>query len=82
MLAFVVVELQRPGHSLEHRLRRTREVSALEAGVVVDAHPCEHGDLLAPQALHPTYGAVGEQPSLLGLTRARRLARKSRTSPR
>jgi hypothetical protein len=65
VLAFVVVELQRPGHSLEHRLRRTREVATLEAGVVVDADPCEHGDLLAPQALHPTYGAVGEQPSLL-----------------
>jgi hypothetical protein len=64
-LAFVVVELQSPGHSLEHRLRRTREVATLEAGVVVDAHPCEHGDLLAPEALHPTYSAAGEQPSLL-----------------
>src|SRR4029453_18971236 len=40
MLAFVVVELQRPGHGLEHRLRRSRDVATLEAGVVVDAHLC------------------------------------------
>jgi hypothetical protein len=65
VLAFGVVELQRPSHRLQHRLRCPGEVAALETGVIVDADSREQGDLLAPQALHPTFAAVGGQPGLL-----------------
>jgi hypothetical protein len=59
------VELQRPGHRVQHRLRRAGEAAALEPGVVVDTQPGEHGDLLTPQALHPPLAPVGAQPGLL-----------------
>jgi hypothetical protein len=55
-------------------------VATLEAGVVVDAHPGEHGDLLAPRRPCTRRLAPYEiSPACCGLTRARRLARKSWT---
>ena len=55
----------------------TGEVSALEPGVVVDAHPGEHGDLFAAQAGNPTARAGLGSPTSCGVRRARRVARNS-----
>ena len=65
VLTFGVVELQSPGHRLQHRLRRPGQVPALEPAVVVHAQPGEHGDLLTPQPRHPALAAVAGQAGLL-----------------
>ena len=66
VLPFRVVELQGARHRLQHRLRRAGQIAALQPGVVVDADPGQHGDLLAPQTLHPPPVTMGGQPGLLG----------------
>ena len=63
--AFGFVELQGTGDGFEDAVGDTGEVAALEPGVVVDADPGEHGDLLAAQARHPPVGAVGRQSDVL-----------------
>ena len=64
--AFGFVELQGAGDGFEDAVGDTGEVAALEPGVVVDAHPGEHGDLFASQAGHPPVAVVGRQSDLLG----------------
>jgi hypothetical protein len=64
VLPFGVVEMQGAGHRLQYRLRRAGQIAALQSGVVVDADPGEHGDLLAPQTLHPPPLTMGGQPGL------------------
>ncbi len=63
MLALRVIQLQRPRHGVQHALRCTREVPALEARVVVDADTSQQSDLLAAQsrdaAIAPVYGQPG-----------------------
>jgi hypothetical protein len=66
VLPFGVVEMQSTGDRLQHRLRRARQIAALQSGVVVDADPGEHCDFLAPQTLHPPPLTMGGQPGLLG----------------
>ena len=51
---------------LEHLLGRPREVPALEAGVVVDAHAREHRHLLAAQPGDAAVGAPRRQARPLG----------------
>jgi hypothetical protein len=47
---FGLVELQRTGHCLQHRLRRPGQVTTFESGVIVHADPRQHRDLLPAQA--------------------------------
>ena len=61
-----VIQLQRAGHGLQHRLRRPRQVAALQPAVVVDAEPGEQRHLFASQTRHPPPAAVGRQARLLG----------------
>jgi hypothetical protein len=49
---FGLVQLQRLGEGVQHGLGDPAEVAALQAGVVVDAHPGQQRDLLAAQAGH------------------------------
>ena len=63
--AFGLVELQGTGDSFEDAVGDAGEVAALQTGVVVDAHPGEHGDLFAAQAGHPPVGAVGRQSDVV-----------------
>jgi Aldo/keto reductase family len=60
-----VVELKRPDERLGHRLGDAAQVAALEAGVVVDADPCEERDLLAAEPRHAPGAAESAQPCLL-----------------
>ena len=66
MGAFGFVELQCASDALEYLLGHAVGGPALEARVVLDADAGEHRDLFAPQALHPTLGAVGGQARLVG----------------
>jgi hypothetical protein len=52
---FGVVELQRPGDRLQHRLGRAGQVPPLQAHVVIDRDPGQHRDLLPAQ---PGYTAT------------------------
>ena len=62
-----LVELQRAGECLEHRLGDAARVAALEPGVVVDADSGEQRDLLAAKPGHaPRAAAVRAQARLLG----------------
>lgn len=63
---FGVVELQGAGQRLEDGLRDPGEVAPFQAGVVVGAHPGEHGDLLAAQPLDAAPAAVERDPGLRG----------------
>ena len=63
--AFGVVELERSGQCLQHALGGAAHVSAFKAGVVLDAHAGQDGDLFAAQPRDAT-SAVGRQPGLLG----------------
>ena len=65
MGALGVVELERVGERVEHAVRDAGGVAALQALVVLDAHPGQRGDLLAAQARHLA-AAVAAQPGLLG----------------
>ena len=57
--ALGVVELERPGQCVEHALGDAAHVSALEAGVVRDAHAGQDGDLLAAES--------GDAPRAVGV---------------
>jgi hypothetical protein len=63
--ALGVVEPQRVGERLEDAVGGTGGVAALQAFVVLDAHPGQGGDLLAPQPGHSPL-AVARQADLLG----------------
>jgi hypothetical protein len=65
MRALGVVELQSPGQRVEHALRRSLQVAALQARVVLDGHARQLGHLGPAQARHPTT-ADGGQAGLLG----------------
>ncbi len=75
-----LVELQRAGEGLQHVVGDATEIAALEAGVVVDAHPGEQRDLLPTQPGHPPVAAERGQAGLPGVIRERREARNSRIS--
>jgi len=64
MLTFSVVELQRAGHRLQHRLRRAGQMAAFESGVIVHADPRQHGNLLPAQARDASLVTEAGQPSL------------------
>lgn len=79
MPALGAAEPQDPGDRVQH-LRRDGDVPALLQPLVPGrADPGEDGDLLAAQARGAAAAAVG-QARLGGVTRARRLRRKSRRS--
>ncbi len=82
MGSFGFVELQCSGKAFEHRVRRSRQISAFHAHVVVDAHTGEQSDFLTAQPLDATVPAVGRQPACSGVMRARRELRNSRISAR
>ena len=63
--ALGVVEPQRVGERVEDGVGGAAGVAALQALVVLDAHPGQRGDLLAPQPGHPPL-AVARQAGLLG----------------
>ena len=63
--ALGVVELQRSRQRFQHELGDPADLAALQAPVVVRAHPGQRRDLLAPQARHPPL-AVARQADLLG----------------
>src|SRR5687767_9925916 len=65
MLPLCLIQLQSPGQGLQNRVRDPRQIPALEPGVVVETHPGQRGDLLAPQPRHPPPLAVGRHPGLL-----------------
>ena len=60
-----VVELERPRQCLQHALRDPAHISALQAGVVRNAHAGQDGDLLPAEPGHAAT-AEGDQPRLLG----------------
>ena len=62
--ALGVVELQRPGERFQDALGDPVNVTALQAGVVRDAHAGQDGDLLAAQS-GDAATAVGGQPGLV-----------------
>ena len=65
MGALGVIESQRVGERVKHGVGGAGGVAALQALVVLDAHPGQRSDLLAPQ---PGYAslAVARKASLLG----------------
>ena len=65
MGAFGIVELKRPSEPLQNELRGAADVAALKPPVVLDAHACQRGDLLAAQTGHAAL-AVRGQAGLLG----------------
>ena len=56
-----IVEVQRASESVQHAVRGTAEVPALQPHVVVDADPGKHGDLLAAQPWDATLIAADRQ---------------------
>ena len=80
MSALRLIELQRVGYRLQHVLRNSAEVSALQAGVVVDAHSGQQRDFFPAQPWNPAVAAVRGQPACCGVILARLEARKSRMS--
>jgi hypothetical protein len=62
--AFGVVELQRAGQRVQNAVGHSAEVSAFEAGVVLDADAGERGDLATAEAFDPA-GAVRGYARLL-----------------
>ena len=65
MGALGVVESQRVGERVEDGVGGAGGVAALQALVVLDAHPGQRGDLLASQSGHAPL-AVARQAGLLG----------------
>jgi hypothetical protein len=63
------VELENPSQGVEDRLRRATVPALLQAGVVIDAHTCELGDLLPTQAAHPAAALTGVAGDARGLRR-------------
>ena len=63
--ALDVVEAQGAGDGVQHRVGDVGVPAALEADVVVHAHPGQLRDLLAPQAWDPAAPGVGRQPGRL-----------------
>ncbi len=64
--ALGLVELKRTSKRLQDALRDSARISALEAGVVVDADPGEEGDLFPAEPRNPPVLAVPRQARLLG----------------
>ena len=60
-----VVQLQGPGHRVQHLVRGAGQLTAFQPGVVVDADPGQQGDLLPAQPGDPAVPAVGRQAGLL-----------------
>src|SRR6185437_6737744 len=63
--ALGVVEVERPRKCLQHALGDSSHASALQAGVVRNAHSGQDGDLLTTERGHPPT-AERDQPRLLG----------------
>ena len=72
MGAFGVVELKRSSQCIQHALGDAVHVTALEPGVVLDAHAGQDGDLLAAQpgdaarAVRGQFDLVGGDPGAAG----------------
>ena len=66
VVAFGLVELQRPRDRFEDVLGDAADVAAFEARVVLDADPGERGDLLAAQAGDAPVARVDGQSGLFG----------------
>ena len=66
MVAFGVVQLQRPGHAVQDGVGGAGEGAAFHPDVVVDADTGEQRDLFASQSFDPAVAAVGGQAGLLG----------------
>src|SRR5206468_9257890 len=60
-----VIELERARQRLQHTLGDPAHVSALQAGVVRNAHAGQDGNLLAAEPGHSAT-AEGDQPRLFG----------------
>lgn len=65
VVALAFVETQGSGEGAEQLARGMRGAALFEAHDVVDAHPGEQSELLAPQARRAATGA-GRQPGILG----------------
>ena len=63
--ALVGVQAERPSQRLDHRVGRVDALALLQPGVVGDADPRQHGQLLAPQPGHAP-GAVRRQTDVVG----------------
>jgi hypothetical protein len=63
---FGVVELQGPGECLDDAVRGAGEITALEADVVIHAHPGEHRDFLTAQPGNAPVAAIDRQSGLFG----------------
>jgi len=63
---FGLVELQRSHDAFEDVLGDAVGVSALEAGVVLDADPGQHGDLFTSQPFDSPVAAVDREPGVGG----------------
>ena len=66
VVAFSVVQLQRPGDALKDGVRGAGEVAAFHPDVVVDADSRKQRDLFSAQSCYPAGAAVGGQASLGG----------------
>ena len=60
-----LVELQPTGQCVQHALRGSFEVAALQAGVVVHAEPGQQSRFLAAKPAHPPVPPMDGQPRLL-----------------
>jgi hypothetical protein len=76
-----VVQSQGSSDRVKDVFGHAADVTLLQPRVPLRAYAGEDGDLLAPQPGDPATGA-GRQPGLRRVILARRLARKSRISPR
>jgi hypothetical protein len=63
--ALGLVELERAGECIQHGLGDPAEVSPLQAGVVVDAHPGQQRDFFPAEPWNAPVAAVGGQACLL-----------------
>lgn len=56
-----LVQMQRPGHGLQHVFGRAGKIPTLETGVILDAHSGQRRNLPAPEPGNPPGTAVGGQ---------------------
>src|SRR5699024_2357738 len=66
MVLLRLIEAEGTGDRVEHLGGDPGELPALHPRVVLDAHTCEHRDLLAAQPGHPTTGAADDARLLRG----------------
>ena len=64
VVAFGLVELQRPGERFQDAGRGAGDLAPLEAGVVLDAQTCQGRDLAAPQSRNSS-APGGRKPGLV-----------------